>query len=361
MMNYRCRTKTGCYRSGLRYLSAAAAAGDELSRDAHDYMNARGKGEKVWRTGLKTLADRGNAWAAHKYAEERRHDKNKGDYLKYAEIGAKGGIADAQNFLADRIENLKHEIYWHEKAATNPLNRSLTSAVALGRLAEERGDYKEARRWYNLAMEPRGPFGYDLIIRPDGIRWRGMQTSREGVANTPNWAGYHKARLQIEGLGGRKDLKGAVKSLEVAGDDFADAGFMRRQILAGNDPYDPDMTGPDSIAFNLERFDQASNSLYKKLRPLFENGSLRFVTTVELSKWEAYVAHLEGQDDKKHREAKSALNRCNVGYSCFHIEKPVRLPDDMFGARSTVFIVDKSVALAEQSKSHNKYLYEKDL
>ena len=361
MMNYRCNRSAGCYRAGLRFLSTAAAAGDQLSRDAHDFMKARGGGATILRAELKAMADRGNGYAAYKYARELRFDDDRGDYLRYAEIGARAGIADAQTFLAYYHDDPATALYWHEQAATNPTNRSLSSAVDLGQHAEERGDYKEARRWYNLAMEPRAPFGYQLIIRPNGIRWRGLQTSREAAANSPNWAAYHLAMLQMQGLGGRQDLQAAIRNLELAGDDFKDAGIMRRQILAGIDPTDPSRAGEANIVFELEKFDKDTRGLHEQLRPLFADGTLRYVTEMEHAKWQTYAESLEQRNPEKFCEITRALSLCSLGTSCFHIEKPVRLPEDMFGGHSATFFVDKSVALSEQAKNHNRFLYERDL
>ena len=235
MFNYKCGTKRTCYRMAIGHFQQAANLGDVRSEQAKEFLLAKKfKGDQHFDE-IRKIADRGNPWAAHRFAKSLRFDRPKLKRLgePYALMAAEAGIADSQQFLGEYFDHRADAQQWLERAATNPVNRSLMAADRLAELAKERGDYAAARKWYKLAATPRADFDYTLIIEPEGLRWRGFQGSRAADANTSQSAAYELALMQLAGQGGPVDKRAAMKNLEYA-DHWADAGDMLAELKTGS-------------------------------------------------------------------------------------------------------------------------------
>ncbi len=355
MFNYRCGSKQRCYKIALSHFDKGIRLGDAMSRDAKDLMLAKPLNGEAYYDAMRAIADRGNGWAAYKYAHNMRFEleelKAKGE--SYAELAAKSGIADAQDFFGSYFENRHDSNFWLEQAATNPVNRSLTAAQELAYRAEEAGQYQEARKWYAVAAAPRAGFEYELIVREDGLRWRGFPTSRSADVNNSQSAAYELALLYLEGKGGPVDKNKARKYLEQA-DYWRDA----KQILANLDNSSDGKV--QSIAVNLEAFDKNRNGdRYKELRPYIADGKIRYVTEFELNQWED--EETEGTEARRPRDVRTGLSRCQIQLNCFFVSGSIALPAGMAGADSAIFIIGEGGQVKKPASSHNVYINLREL
>jgi len=185
MFYYKSRVGSSNYRDGLMYLDHAASEGDVRSAHAADMMRAREHKKERKNQALRKSADKGNGLAAYRYANNLRFDKGKLKYAeKYSLMGAQAGYPDAQEFLASYFPRRGDKKDWLEKAATNKNNRSLMAARDLADLADKERDFETKRKWLSIASTPREPFKYQILIEPEGLRWRGLQNSINADANT---------------------------------------------------------------------------------------------------------------------------------------------------------------------------------
>ena len=235
MFNYKCSTKSSCYGLAIAHFEQGAKLGDKMSHDAHSFMLAKKLNKDARYYKIKTIADDGNAWAAYRYARNLRHDNTKLRRLgePYALMAAEAGFADAQNFLGSYFNRRKDSDAWLEKAANNPVNRSLMASAELAERTKKRGDFVAARGWLELTIKPRADFDYTLVIEPQGLRWRNFQGSRNADANTSQKAAYDLALMQLSGQGGAVDKAAAIKNLKYA-DHWADAKRKLAKLQAGH-------------------------------------------------------------------------------------------------------------------------------
>lgn len=360
MFYYRSRVDSGEYYTGLKYFDFAAAQGDEMSRDAAGLMRARVRDKDKRSRAYRKAADGGNTLAAYYYAKGLRFDKKKLKRAeKYALLGAEGGYADAQQFLGAYFPKRKDAKSWLEKAATNPDYPSLLAASDLAKLADNKRDYVAKRRWLTLGSTPREKFKYNILIEPDGLRWRGIRNTILADVNNSKSAAYELALMQLDGLGGALDFDAAKANLKYA-DNWADAERLLARINSGKfDTSKPrrSQKSKDQSKFDLARFDKQKNyPFYDKLRPLMVSKTIRYATQKDLDKFSQGVS-TTFSNEKSGFKKRGGIEKCALGRNCFYMEKPIILPKGMNGAHSATFLINPGFFMAEQFKSHNRYIF----
>ena len=360
MFYYRSRVDSGEYYKGLKYFDFAAAQGDEMSRDAAGLMRARVRDKDKRSRAYRKAADGGNTLAAYYYAKGLRFDKKKLKRAeKYALLGAEGGYADAQQFLGAYFPKRKDAKSWLEKAATNPDYPSLLAASDLAKLADKKRDYVAKRRWLTLGSTPREKFKYNILIEPDGLRWRGIRNTILADVNNSKSAAYELALMQLDGLGGALDFDAAKANLKYA-DNWADAERLLARINSGKfDTSKPrrSQKSKDQSKFDLARFDKQKNyPFYDKLRPLMVSKTIRYATQKDLDKFSQGVS-TTFSNEKSGFKKRGGIEKCALGRTCFYMEKPIILPKGMNGAHSATFLINPGFFMAEQFKSHNRYIF----
>lgn len=358
MFYYRSKAGSSDYNKGLVYFNHAAASGDEMSRHAADFMRARAHTKEKKSRELRKSADAGNGWAAYRYVEDLRFDKTKlRRAQKYAVMGAEAGYADAQQFLGAHFPHHKDARSWLEKAATNPNDPSLLAAFDLALLADKDKDYAAKRRWLTLGSTPREPFRYRLISEPDGLRWRGLQSSILADANNSKKAAYELALMQLEGLGGTVNFAAAKASLEYA-EDWSDAPELLNQVKSGAVKLKGHRRADkDGSNFDLEWYDNRKYyPFHGKLRPYMVSKQIRYATQKDLDKYAQGVSTSYSNEKQGFRE-RGSVDSCALGSTCFYIEKSIILPPGMNGANSAQFLINPALYLPKQEPSHNKYIF----
>ena len=360
MFYYGSRPGTSDFANGLKYFDYAAASGDEISKHAADMMRARQYKDGEKNRALRKSADDGNAWAAYRYVRSYRLKKNQPrDLEKYALMGAEAGYADAQQYLGAYFPRRKDAKTWLETAATNPQNRSLTAAYDLSKLAEKEKDFAEERRWLRIGSKPRAKFKYPVIVKPDGLRWRGLQNTVAPDVNTSKNAAYELAIMQVDGVGGAVDLKAAKANLKYA-DEWSDAPQLLKQLQSGFKKLNRQtrrQSSNDRSAFDLVRYDsQKRFPFHGKLRSFMVNKQIRYATQKDFDKFKQGVSTRYNKEKWGFRKSGNVV-RCALGSTCFYIEKPIIVPPDMFGANSVSFLVNPTITLPKQPSSHNQYIF----
>ena len=347
-------------QKGLAYFEYAAAAGDEMSRDAAGILRAREHKKEEKTQAFRKSADAGNGLAAYRYAKNLRFDKKKLRRAeKYAVMGAEAGYSDAQQFLGTYFPKRKDAVMWLEKAATNPQYPSLIAAHELSQLAEKDKDYAAQRRWLTLGSTPREKFRYRIINESGALRWRGLQNSIIADVNNSKSAAYDLALMQLDGIGGALDYEGAQANLEYA-EKWSDA----RQLLARIQSGDIDRSKPmrsqiskNQSEIDLEKFDRQKNyPFHGKLRPYLVSKKIRYATQADLDKYKQGVSTMFSNEKLGFRKW-GRVEQCALGRTCFYMEKSFILPKDMFGAHSATFLINPALYLPKQNLSHNKYIF----
>jgi len=364
MFHYRRKVGSVDYENGLRYFDYATSLGDEMSSYAADMMRAGAHEKDRKYLAFRKSADKGNGWAAYRYAKNLRFDKDKLKYAeKYALMGAQAGYPDAQEFLASYFPRRDDVKVWLEQAATNENNRSLSAARDLADLADKDRDFETKRQWLTVASTPREPFKYQILVEPEGLRWRGLQNSINADANTTQSSAYELALMQLDGIGGPVDKDGAIKSLEYA-DYWSDAELLLTKLRSQGAPATskPRLKAAKVVVDeNLKKFDSQKNyPFYSKLRSLVESKHIRYATRTDLKKYANGVSKMYNNEKNGFRDW-GDVEDCSIGTTCFYLDAPIILPGDMFGAHSATFIVSPAVILPKQHVSHNKYIFMNEL
>ena len=247
LFDIRCSAKPRCYQRATSHFQEAMALGDPLAEAALVLVERNqipDEDKDALLENLKQAADLKEPWSAYRYANKIEDDDPFGAQ-DYALIAAEAGIALAQDYLAgfDRADSE----YWYMQAAQAHDNRSLLAAVSLARLWEERGDYKEARKWYKLATEPRGKFRRPIVIREDGLRWKSMQYYRLRNISSSALAAYELGIMHAEGIGGPKSIRKARKYMQMAAETGWSDSVERLKSYGGTLPKDPDDTGDERL------------------------------------------------------------------------------------------------------------------
>ena len=361
MFYYRSSSDTSNFQKGLAYLDYAAKNGDEMARDAAGLMRAQQfKDEAQKAQAMRKAADSGNGLAAYRYANSLRFKpKQLARAEKYALMGAEAGYADAQAFLGIYFPRRTDAEDWLKKAATNPENRNMRAPLELAEIAKKRRKSKERRDWLTLGVTPRAPFRYKTIRSPDGLRWRGLQSSIDSGVNNDKYAAYLLAKMQMDGIGGPLDKAAAIKNLEYS-DGWGDADLLLARLRAKGSFQNEKERAKALAALadeGLKKFDAQKNyPFHSKLRPLIKNKHIRYATQADLKKFANGVSKSYSHEKLGYTD-RGSVKKCAIGRTCFYLNAPIVLPNDMFGSHSATFIVSPTVFLPEQHLSHNRYIF----
>jgi len=181
--------------------------------------------------------------------------------------------------------------------------------------------------------------------------------------NTTQSAAYELALMQIDGLGGPVDIAGAIKSLEYA-DYWSDAALLLAELRSQGVKASSKQSANAAKRLtdeNLKKFDSQKNyPFHGKLRSLVVNKHIRYATRTDLKKYENGVSKMYSNEKSGFRDW-GDVEDCNIGTTCFYLEAPIILPEDMFGAHAATFIISPAVILPKQHTSHNKYIFLNEL
>lgn len=355
MFYYKSSKRNKNYKTGLAYFKRGSELGDNMSRDAADFMRARGlKGESYYNA-IRPMAERGNGWAAYRIARSMRRDNYRlaKEGEDYALIGAQSGIADAQHFLGQKFPSREDAPLWLEKAATNPVNRSLMAASDLADLALNYRDEAARRAWLEIASKPREKFRYTLVLDPEGLRWRGFQFKRHADANTSQSAAYDLALMQLAGVGGPVKKRAAIKNLKYA-NDWGDARYLLELIksegLKSAQKWSLNALQETSHRNVDERPD------YDLLGAYIARGDLRYATQQDLLQFKTATTMSSSGKGRYHKTPYNLITNCK-NFPCYYIKNPIILPGKMFGNKASAFLVNPEIKLPEQLNSHNTYVF----
>jgi len=107
----------------------------------------------------------------------------------------------------------------------------------------------------------------------------------------------------------------------------------------------------------LKKFDAQKNyPFHSKLRPLIKNKHIRYATQADLKKFANGVSKSYSHKKLGYTD-RGSVKKCAIGRTCFYLNAPIVLPNDMFGSHSATFIVSPTVFLPEQHLSHNRYIF----
>lgn len=355
MFYYRSSKRNRNYNTALAYFDRGAALGDNMSRDAADFMRAKGlKGESYY-DAIRPIAERGNGWAAYRIARSMRRDDYKlaTEGEAYALMGAQSGIADAQHFLGQRFSTREDAPMWLEKAATNPSNRSLMAARDLADLALNYRDESARRKWLELAATPRSKFRYNLVLDPEGLRWRDFQFSRHADANTSQSSAYSLALMQLAGIGGPVKKRSAIKNLNYA-IEWGEAENLLKLIKSDGIKSAQDLAQKSLQDVSYREVDEKPD--YGLLKAYIERGDLRYATQQDLLKFKTATPMGSSANGRYHEILYNIAANCK-NFPCYYINRPIVLPGKMFGSDAKAFLINPEITLPEQLHSHNTYIF----
>lgn len=355
MFYYRSSKRNRNYDKGLAYFEKGAALGDNMSRDAADFMRARGLEGDSFYDAIRPIAERGNGWAAYLIARSMRRDNYKltTEGEAYALTGAQSGIADAQHFLGQKFASREDAPMWLEKAATNPVNRSLIAASDLADIALNYRDETSRRGWLELASKPRDKFKYTLVIDPEGLRWRDLQFKRHADANTSQKAAYNLALMQLVGAGGPVKKRAAIKNLKYA-NDWSDASELL-SLIKSEGMTSAQEQAKKSLEDNSYRNVDVKPD-YGLLSAYIERGDLRYATEKDLLKFKTATPMSSSGKGRYHKVPYSLATNCK-NFPCYYVNRPIILPGEMFGSDASAFLINPEINLPEQLNSHNTYIF----
>ena len=206
LFTFRCATRQKCYEDGKAYFAKAQEQGDPLAQGTYalHLTHKSGHPDSTRReTLLKQAADNGDLDAAFYYS----HlvvGANKRVSEKYAVLALASGKSHALEH-AGTFFRRADSLALLEKAARHKENPRISAARYLGYLYRTgdwgvKVDREKAQYWYEFAITK--PFSYrsPLIIRRDGLRWRGV--SRGYVTKTKTsraLAAYELANMLYAG------------------------------------------------------------------------------------------------------------------------------------------------------------------
>jgi hypothetical protein len=188
LFTFRCVTRQNCYEQGKAYFTAAQEQGDPLAQGAYalHLTHKSGHPDAARReTLLKQAADNGDLDAAFYYSHL-LVGTNKKISEKYAGLALASGKSHALEH-AGTFFRRADSLALLEKAARHKENPRISAARYLGYLYRT-GDWggkvdpEKAQYWYEFAIDQSFAYRSPLIIRRDGLRWRGV--SRGYVTKT---------------------------------------------------------------------------------------------------------------------------------------------------------------------------------
>lgn len=355
MFYYRSSKRNSNYDKGLAYFKKGAALGDEMSRDAIDFMRARGLKGGSYHDAIRPIAQRGNGWAAYLIAKSMRRDKYKlatqGE--DFVLMGAQSGIADAQQFLGQNFSSREDAPSWLQKAATHTQNRSLKAASDLADLALNYRDETARRNWLEIASKPRDKFKYNLVIEPEGLRWRDFQFKRSADTNTGQKAAYNLALMQLTGTGGPVKKRAAIKNLKYS-NGWSDAEGLLRIIKSEGMKSAQDWAKNSLQDISYRNFDEKPD--YGLLNAYIERGDMRYATDQDLLEFKAATAMSSSGKGRYRQTLYNLATNCK-NFPCYYVNSPIILPDNMFGRNASAFLINPEINLPEQLNSHNTYIF----
>lgn len=355
MFYFKKSSKSRNYPQALHYFKQGADLGDSMSQDALDFMRAKQFKKEAYYEAIRPIADRGNGWAAYRYVKAMRRDRHKLANIgqNYALIAAKSGLADAQQFLGEYFPERHDAAYWLEQAATKPVNPNIRAARSLADLALKYGDEEARRKWLSVATKPREEFRYTMIIEPEGLRWRDFQNSRARDGNNSEAAAYELALMQLAGLGGPVKKRAAIKNLKYA-KDWADAKSLIARVKSG------DLQNiQKKIQTEYAEIRSGSESRepdYALLNAYIDRGDLRLASKQDVQKFESAATMMSKGKGGYHQMKFNLVMACK-NFPCYYVERPITLPDGMFGAYASTFLIDPNIDLPQQLHSHNRYVF----
>ncbi|MEM9571692.1 MAG: hypothetical protein AAF996_09505 [Pseudomonadota bacterium] len=384
LLQMHCRRDTPGYELAKERFQLAIEQGDKTARlplALHMTRFREHPDSRTRQTLLTELAREGYASAASALANDVRGGRNPDPEAAehWYTVAAEMGHVDAQLALGMWFQR-DDAILWLTKAADQGsvvgmsrlgerYDRLAEAAIRcpVNRATSETATCKEvlqakARDWriravetndQNLSDKRSGEGRHNrainrIVIRPDGLRYRGFSQSSIGNINNAESAAYELALTYLHGNGVEPDREQALYWAKRAGHLPKSTALVSRLNAALNG--EPKAGSADEmIKQTKKRMKTRLQDLHAPLLPLIENGSIQILTAADIAIWESSNDINIDRD-----EVAKARNRVRGGV--YLVTRTIQLPKDMFGAHSAEFALGgPNVTIMSSERSHNRY------